>query len=686
MRVILMILFGVFASATALAQDNSPASPGSVVEQQLEDLAEQDEMETEDDSFLQSLLQYQKNKLNINTADAGELRELKILSALQIQNFLRYRQLLGNFVSLYELQAIPTWDVDVIRKVLPYLRVSAATSLVNDIGTRFTTGNHSILLRAQQVLEKSEGFLRPDSILNRYAGSRQRVFFRYKYVYRNLLQYGLVGDKDAGEQFFKGNQKNGFDFYSFHLFARKIGAIKLLALGDFTVNMGQGLIQWQSLAFKKSADITAIKRQADILRPYNSATEYNFQRGAGITLKAKQFEMTAFGSMRQVDANLQTDTFSTENDFVSSILITGFHRTPTEVAKKNNISQTAFGGNVSYTNTSFHLGLNAVAFQFSVPVQRNLQPYNQFAIQGKKWHNYSVDYSYTYRNLHVFGEVAADKNNAKGLVSGLLVSLDPKVDASMVYRNISKSYQALYGNAFTEGTYPTNENGFFTGLTVKPMPSIRIDAYADVFSFPWLRYRVDGPTKGSDYFLQFTYKPNKQVEWYTRYREESKAINLSGLGLPTRQFFNRPRQDWRTQVSYKVTKEVTLRNRIEVLWYDYKQKDRSQQGFLAFTDVAYKPMGRLAGNARILYFETDGFDSRLYAFENDVLYSFSIPAFFDKGYRYYVNLNYDLTRKLTCWMRFAQTTSIGKKEIGSGLDRIKGDTRSEVKFQAMYNF
>lgn len=50
---------------------------------------------------------------------------------------------------------------------------------------------------------------------------------------------------------FKGRQKAGFDFYSVHLFARRLGIIQSLAIGDFTVNLGQGLIQWQSLAFKK---------------------------------------------------------------------------------------------------------------------------------------------------------------------------------------------------------------------------------------------------------------------------------------------------------------------------------------------------------------------------------------------------------------------------------------------------
>lgn len=685
MRKVLITIWVVIIFACSVHAQTDTTN--STWEQQLENQAENDETETEDDTYLQSMMQFRRNKLNLNVADASELKELRVLSELQIQNLLRYRQLLGHLVNIFELQAVPLWDIETIQRVLPYVRVETPMSFAAEVGQRFTAGNHSILIRGQQVLENTEGFSRPDTITNRYLGSRQRVFFRYKYAYRNLFQYGIVGDKDAGEQFFKGEQKQGFDFYSFHVFARKFGPVKALALGDFTVNLGQGLIHWQSLAFKKSQDITAVKRQADVLRPYNSAGEYNFQRGVGITLGRRDVEFTAFASLRNLDANFNIDTSVRNEDFVSSILNTGFHSTPSELNKKNTIKQTSFGGNLSYNHNNFHIGANAVAFQFNTPLQRDVQPYNQFAIQGDNWRNYSVDYSYTYRNLHFFGEAAMDKTSSKAFVNGLLVSLDQNVDASLVYRNIEKSYQTLYGNAFTESTFPTNEKGLFAGLSIKPVPFIKIDAYADVFSFPWLRFRVDAPSQGSDYFVQLTYRPSKQVEVYTRYRNESKAINLSGTGLPARLTFNRPRQDWRTQVTYKVSRSVTLRNRTEILWYDPREKERSEEGFLTYFDVRYKPFGSsLSLNGRLQYFETDGFDSRIYAFENDVLYSFSIPAFFDKGVRYYVNLNYDLTRKMTVWLRFAQTVYNNRSIVGSGLDEINGNKRSEVKVQMQYFF
>ncbi|MEO6837256.1 MAG: hypothetical protein ABI185_02635, partial [Ginsengibacter sp.] len=106
-----------------------------------------------------------------------------------------------------------------------------------------------------------------------------------------------------------------------------------------------------------------------------------------------------------------------------------------------------------------------------------------------------------------------------------------------------------------------------------------------------------------------------------------------------------------------------------------------------YTDILYKPLLKpFSGNIRIQYFETDGYDSRMYAFENDVLYSYSIPVFFDKGYRYYINLKYSISRKLSLWARFAQTIYTTKSAIGSGLDLINNNIKTEVKLQSIFSF
>ena len=188
------------------------------------------------------------------------------------------------------------------------------------------------------------------------------------------------------------------------------------------------------------------------------------------------------------------------------------------------------------------------------------------------------------------------------------------------------------------------------------------------------------------YLIQINYKPNKQLEIYTRYHAESKAINSNAGQLTLSPVIQQPKKNWRTQVSYKINTTLTLRSRSEIIWFDKKGLD-PEQGFLIYFDFIYKPLLEpFSGSLRLQYFETDGYNSRLYAYENDVLYSFSIPLFYDKGYRYYVNVNYDFGKKLSLWLKWAQTIYQDKRLVGSGLDEIKGNSKSEIKLQAIYKF
>lgn len=657
------------------------------VEQAFEDLADAEELETEDDSYIQQLTQLRQNKLNLNTASLADLQIFRFLNELLLVNLMTYRKLVGPFISIYELQAVPGWDVETIQRILPFIYVGPATSAFDDFRSRFKGGSHSVVMRVQQVLERSRGFTPDEQGNTRYLGSPQRIFFRYKYVYKNNLQFGLVGDKDAGEQFFKGAQRNGFDFTSVHLFARNLGIVRRLALGDYTVNMGQGLLTYQSLAFRKSVDVLNIKRQTEIFRPYNSAGEFNFHRGAAITLGKKNWHISSFVNARRVSANtVAADTSITFDDFVSSLLINGLHRTNTEIEDRYSIREFGAGASVQYKATGWHVGVNGVHYQLEKPLNRQQVPYNFFQFSGRKLTALSAEYSYTYKNIHLFGESAANPGGGMAHVHGMIASVDRNVDLSLLYRNIARNYHTLYGNAFTEGTAPINERGLYMGVSVRPWRGIRLDAYADVYTFPWLRFRIDRPSQGREYLAQLTWKPNKVVEIYTRYRSEVKSLNYSLPTDPTKVTADIPRQNWRTHIAYKVSQSVTLRARAEAMWWD-RGGSEAEQGFMVYSDFFYRPwMKPIALNLRLQYFETDGFNSRIFAYENDVLYSFSIPPLFGKGFRWYTNINYDVTKKMTVWFRLARSFFPEQQTVGSGLDLIPKNHRTDFRFQVRYNF
>jgi DNA uptake protein ComE-like DNA-binding protein len=686
MKAVLVFTILLLAAEKNVAQVAEPITPNT--EQQLEHITENNaDVETEDDAYLQQMQDFLRNPVELNAAGEAELNQLRILTPLQVQHLLTYRKQVGKLVDIYELQAVPGWDIGTIQKLRPFVSVSNHIPVTTTLKQRLKNGEHSLLLRASQIMEPAKGYLPVSrAATNYYQGSPQKYLFRYRYTYRNLFQYGIVAEKDAGEQFFKGKQRQGFDFYSAHLFFRKTGLVKALAIGDFTVNLGQGLTQWQSLAFKKSADVLNIKREGEILQPYNSAGEINFHRGFGITVAKNNLQFTLFGSYRNVDANVVADTAQSANGFITSLQTSGYHRTQSETADKGVQRQLAFGGNLSFLYKRLRLGVNAIRYRFKLPLIKPADPYNLYALNGNSFGNYSADYSYTYKNLHLFGEAAFTSGFDKAFVNGLLISASSGVDVSLLYRHISRSYQSLYANAFTESTYPANENGLYAGICIRPGNAWRIEAYTDFYKFPWLRYRVDAPSAGTDYLLQLNYRPNKQLEIYTRYHAESKAINANPVQFTTSPVVQQPKKNWRTHINYRVNKAISIRNRTELVWFD-KKGAAEEQGFLIYVDLIYNPMLKpFSGSVRMQFFETEGYNSRLYAFENDVLYSFSIPVFYNTGYRYYVNLNYEFNKRLAFWIRWAQTVYRGKSLIGSGLDEIQGNKKSELRVQAMYKF
>lgn len=670
----------------------------SETEQQLENLtAANEDNETEDDSYLQQLQRFKRNPLNLNTASANDLRELLLLSDYQIAQFIQYKLLLGPLSSLYELQAVPGWDIATIKKILPFITIEKMVALPAGLQQRLRSGDYTLLYRYSQVLEKAKGYRLPKlGGTNFYMGERDRHFLRFNYHYKNLLSWGFVADKDAGESFFRNKKPKGFDFYSFHFYVRNIGKLKTLAIGDFSVNMGQGLLQWQSLAFKKSAAVLAIKRQAAVLRPYNSPAEYNFHRGVAMTAAFKKWEWSVFASRKKISANINADTLS-GNDWFSSILTGGYHRTAAELLDRNSITQLAVGGVLRYESGNARLSFNTIHHRFSNPFIREPLPYNLYAIKGKALHNYSVDYNYTFKNIHFFGETAIDGNRSWATVNGALISLDAKAEMALLYRNINKAYQSFNGDAFTESSVPMNEKGFYAAVSLHPTTFLRLDAYADFYQFPWLKYRIDAPSSGKDFLVQFTYLPSKQIEVYLRYRTETKQQNNASNTLVNPVVAFLPKHSLRWQNSISVNPGLILRTRAELLWFN-SVAESAEEGFLLFADAFYRPpQKKWAANFRLQFFETGGYNSRIYAYENDVLYGFSIPAFYDHGVRYYLNFNAkDLSffsnkpkkrhYEWDLWLKWAQTVYSGKSTIGSGLDEVRGNNKSELRLQGILSF
>jgi hypothetical protein len=662
MKKILIII--LLAAIDCQAQELPP-----VLQQQLEQRAEFDEATEDDDPDLQQLEYFKKHPLDLNLALKEDILLLHLVSEIQAEQLILYRKFAGDLVDIHELQAIPFWDPVTIRKILTFVKVQTTNKNIGSV----SKGDHSLLLRLSRKLENEK----TNPAIASYKGNMNHILFRYRFQFKNELYFGITGDKDAGEEFFNGARSKGFDFYSAHFFLRRKGFLKTIAIGDYTLNLGQGLIQWQSLGLGKGSETMFIKRSSEIILPYRSSGEFNFMRGVAIGFKIKKIEGSIFISLKKISAH------SDSAGMITSLNRSGLFRTDSEIKDRNKISQFSAGGNLSYQTESFKISLHALMHRFDHPFRKNEEAYQLFAFSGRQLFHSGIDFSYTRNNMHFFGEAAMDQHFHPAFLGGILISVDPRIDLSFLFRNIRRDYSSLFGNAFTENYLPVNENGVYAGIAFRPAPGWELHAYADLFRFPWIRYRINAPSSGSDYLLHLNYKPSRQSEMYLRYRYRSKPINgKEGIILfPVNQI----KKSLRLHFVQQFSRKLSLKSRIEVLGLKEKDVD-PENGFLGFIEISNQLLNKLNADLRIQFFESSSYNSRIYVYDSDVSSSFSIPAFYEKGFRYYLNFACKLTTNFTCWLRWSETIHPKPGKVIFPSNMNSGVRNREFKVQVMFGF
>jgi hypothetical protein len=313
-----------------------------------------------------------------------------------------------------------------------------------------------------------------------------------------------------------------------------------------------------------------------------------------------------------------------------------------------------------------------------------------YSPKGRKLSDYSMDYSYTHGNIHLFGELALDNRRNPAVIQGAFISLNERTDLVFLYRNISPAFQSFYGDAFTENTSPNNERGFYSGLAFRPAPGLRLNMYYDIFDFPWLKYQVDAPSSGKDWLIQAIYQPGKIWQFSTSFKNEFRTGNNAISYSATHEMENTIKQRWRLESEIFLSRNIVFTNRMEFAWLGFPNAV-SSQGFLGTAGLRLSKRS-FTGNLAFTVFETADYNTRIYTYEADVLYGYSIPAFYGKGFHYIINLHRDFSRfkfkggkrfRLSAWIKWEQTYYPGVRSIGSGLDEIQGNKKTGIKGQVL---
>ncbi|MDR0729669.1 MAG: helix-hairpin-helix domain-containing protein [Prevotellaceae bacterium] len=680
----LTVIWMLLASWGATAQSPSSDLP-DLVRQLVETIAAGSE---EADIDLQALYEtcelLLEQPLDLNTATESDLQQLQLLTDFQIQSLLVYREEHGLLYSIHELPLVHGFNKEITAQLSPFITVVVARDERRPTFVdRLTRGHHQILARTGRTLEQQQGY-RPisadDYAANpnaRYLGTPWALYARYRYHYKDKMQWAFTAKNDAGEPFFADNNRQGFDFYSAHVQVADIGIVKRLIVGDYQMQFGQGLVAWGGYSLSKAGDPLAIKRHERGLTGYTSSNENMFRRGAAVTLQYRQWNLSAFASYKYIDATTDSIAFST-------IQTTGQHNTVSRMATKQSVSETLAGGNLSYRFNRFKIGLTGLWYRYGKDYNRDIKPYNQFELTDSQNANIGLDFYGVWQRVSIFGEGALSANGGWAALTGALFDIDRALRLSLLYRNYSRHYQAMYAQGFGEASKTANENGFYVGLQWLPFSDITVSAYADAFRFPWMRYRMYAPSHGFEYWAQIDYRPATAFGMYLHIKQEQKQENISDGATAVTQWQTVDALRIRYEISYKLSDGLSMRDRIE--WKRYRAADR-ENGLLLYHDIKYAfATWPLSASVRFAVFDTDSWNTRLYAYEDDMLYAFSVPAYYARGVRWYFNLCLKVVSRLAIWFRIAQTRFIYRAAISDGLTQIDQPHQTTLKMQISLKF
>ena len=619
-RILLILLISTFAFAQEL-----PAI--------FQDYLEQNE--TLEDDMLTTFYRLLEQPIDLNSCSANELQVLPFVSRQHAQSIVKYRKDKGRFQSVFELQAIRALDTKTIKWLSPFVTVTDRISLTH------SDVKHRMRFYLQRFLEVEEEYSRGD-----YVGSPYKSYFSYS-AQSKRMNWGITTEKDGGEKC--------LDYYAMYFNVK--GKNNRLFVGDYQLSLGQGLMHYQGFSFGKSSQVLGTFKNAPVMRSHSSTRENHFLRGLGYQHHYKKWRLSVFLSANKLDANILDSSA-----IATSIKDVGLHRTASELEDKRQLQHQLIGSRLGFVNRHFKISMYVLAQAYDK--SRILGQDTLAQLWGVGW-----DYSLTFKNTHFFGECVM-LHNSMAFLSAFNAQLAPDLSFSLLYRKYPSDYYSYESNAFSEQSNTRNESALYSALSMDFKPNWKVSLYADFYHFPQASYYSDSPLRGSDYFLQLEYQKRKkwrlsaQCKYEIKPNDETDDYGLKTIGNS---------QQLKCVMHWKyIMGDFNLKSRIA-----WNALFEEEVGVLMAQELNYKPLQKPWGiSLRYLLFDSPSFASRIYAYEPDVMYSFSVPFHYGEGQRLSAVLRYKI-KNVTLNAKLAQTLYYDNTEVKSG--SVEGNKSTEIK-------
>jgi hypothetical protein len=634
-RGFVILLCGCFTYLSVCAQ-NLEDDIALIIQDRLAFVAENNAESTDLSSLAEIYWQFAEHPIIINTNSLNDIASLQLLSPLAITNLARHLYTYGNLLSIYELQAIEGMTLDDIARIQPFV-VCKVQSNSFDI----TDPKQELLYRISST-NQATFFAKKD---RSFYGSPYKQYLRYR-LQTQSLQIGINAENDAGESFLKSPNQYGFDHYGGFVSVKNIGILKQATIGDFQANFGQGLVLWTGFGFGKSTYTQQVVKIENRIRPYSSSLESNFLRGAAATLQFDKWQITPILVYRNAEANI-TDTLNGE-PLLNSIESIGMHRNENELTRKNATMLFGTGLNTNYQFKKLRLGLSYFQYNYH-GVQQPTTDLDDYWSNNDLSSSTTIgtDFIYSTNNGVLFGETALNEQLQLASVFGTTQAIGKYLNTSIVYRYYPAGNNPRYKLGFADGN-TTNESGIYWGNELQLSKRIQLSGYIDLYQNNWIssRYYLE---HGKDLMLKIQCAKKKNYTAYVMLRKETTDQATSISELPSTIILPETSQRIRLHLTKHLSDKLVYETRIE--FSKYTTNNTRSSGWLTYQSLQFRH-NKWSLSLRYTKYNTDNFDTRIYAYEHDVLYAFKVPAYYQIGNSYYLLIKKKLNKGLSMWLRF----------------------------------
>lgn len=574
-------------------------------------------------ALMERLAELAERPVMINSGDEEEIGRIFFLSEFQVKVLADYILNHGAIETIYEIALLPGFDRKTATLIGPYLDFNKGRQ--ND---NIKKGSNTLLLTAISRLPENDN-----------ENFRSRFLLKYRHSSRSI-SFGITGENDPGEHFTFRNAW-GPDFLSGYMMYQGKGLTERVIVGDFSLCFGEGITLNNNSGFGNRLVSPSFMTGRQFVSPFTSTDENNFFRGMACIIGKVTGGAVLFFSSNKIDARLSFSP-SDSSVYVTSLVKSGLHDTESGLASRNSLTETIAGIHISGGTPSFRGGITASYTCFSDPFSADtLDAASLFNFRGDRLINLGADMKAGTGNLLFFSETALSIPGSWASLAGIRASPAPRVTFNILARYYAIDYYSFHSRAFSSSPNVSNEEGLAANIHIEAARHLFISAGVDIYHRLWSAYRTSGPSSGSRIGIECEYSPSDNLSLKLSYRALNREYDMAG-GTGVSSSARNINRQVTAHFMYTPLTGICLNTRLLIS----QDVVSGGKGYLLCQDIAYTPAKMpLRFWIRYSLFSTDSFDTRLYAWENDLLQSFNIPALYGEGSRNYLMISWKPFKK-----------------------------------------